>query len=109
MLALVPNIKAALKWVRQTERRRKRNLDAKSRLKTLFAKAKNEPAIAKSVESEFDAAATKGIIHKNKAARKKSRLAKALTAQAKKAPAAAPAAKPAKRARSQSTKKKASG
>ena len=35
----MPNIKAAEKWVRQTEKRTKRNLDIKTRLKTLFKKA----------------------------------------------------------------------
>jgi small subunit ribosomal protein S20 len=99
MLADVPNIKAAVKWVRQSDKRRRRNLDAKTRLKTLFAKAKGQidPSLARSVEGEYDAAASKGIIHQNKAARKKSRLAKALAALAKVAPPAAPA-KPAKRA-----------
>jgi small subunit ribosomal protein S20 len=81
----VPNIKAADKWVRQSEKRALRNLETKTRLKTLFKKAKaaNEPAVASSVESQFDKAAARGIIHPNKAARKKSRLAKALSKQAK--------------------------
>jgi small subunit ribosomal protein S20 len=83
----VPNIKAAVKWVRQSEKRTLRNLDTKSRLKTLFKKAKsaNSPAVTSMVESQFDKAATKGIIHPNKAARKKSRLAKAVAKQAAKA------------------------
>jgi small subunit ribosomal protein S20 len=81
----VPNIKAAVKWVRQSEKRTTRNLDTKTRLKTLFKKAKaaNDPAVASKVEGQFDKAATKGIIHPNKAARKKSRLAKALAKQPK--------------------------
>jgi small subunit ribosomal protein S20 len=81
----VPNIKAAVKWVRQSEKRTVRNLDTKTRLKTLFKKAKaaKDPATAASVEAQFDKAARKGIIHPNKAARKKSRLAKALAKQAK--------------------------
>jgi ribosomal protein S20 len=37
------------------------------------------------VESQFDKAARKGIIHPNKAARKKARLAKAVAKQAAKA------------------------
>ena len=79
-LPFVPNIKAAVKWVRQSEKRTLRNLDAKTRLKTLFKKAKSakDPAVTSSVEAQFDKAAHKGIIHPNKAARKKSRLAKAL-------------------------------
>jgi small subunit ribosomal protein S20 len=81
----VPNIKAAVKWVRQSEKRTLRNLDAKTRLKTLFKKAKatQDPALASTVEAQFDKAARKGIIHPNKAARKKARLAKALAKQAK--------------------------
>ena len=88
-MADVPNIKAAEKWVRQTSKRRVRNLDAKTRLKTLFKKAKadNDVTQARQVEGQFDRAASKGIIHKNKAARKKSRLAKALAATAQAAPA----------------------
>jgi len=76
----VPNIKAAVKWVRQSEKRTLRNLDTKTRLKTFFKKAKaaNDPAVTSSVEAQFDKAARKGIIHPNKAARKKSRLAKAV-------------------------------
>ena len=80
----MPNIKAAVKWVRQSEKRTLRNLDTKTRLKTLFKKAKSvtDPAFGSSVEAQFDKAARKGIIHPNKAARKKSRLAKALAKQA---------------------------
>ena len=81
----MPNIKAAVKWVRQSEKRTARNLDTKTRLKTLFKKAKsaNDPTVAARVEGQFDKAASKGIIHPNKAARKKSRLAKALSKQPK--------------------------
>jgi small subunit ribosomal protein S20 len=101
----VPNIKAAVKWTRQSEKRRKRNLDTKTRLKTIFKKAKTsgDPATVATVESQFDKAAQKGIIHPNKAARKKSRLAKAARAAlvAKpavvKAPAKAASAKAAPR------------
>jgi small subunit ribosomal protein S20 len=75
----VPNIKAAEKWVRQTEKRTQRNLDVKTRLKTVYKKAATagDAELMKSVESQFDKAAAKGIIHPNKAARKKARLAKA--------------------------------
>ncbi len=75
----MPNIKSAVKWVRQSDKRTQRNLDTKTRLKTLFKKAKGaaDPAVRSSVESQFDKAARKGIVHPNKAARKKSRLARA--------------------------------
>jgi small subunit ribosomal protein S20 len=104
----VPNIKAAVKWTRQSEKRRKRNLDTKTRLKTIFKKAKasGDPATVSVVESQFDKAAQKGIIHPNKAARKKSRLAKAARVASTAKPAAAKTASkaPAKAA----TRKKAS-
>jgi small subunit ribosomal protein S20 len=84
----VPNIKAAVKWTRQSEKRTLRNLATKTRLKTVFKKAKSAGASAElvsSVEAQFDKAARKGIIHPNKAARKKARLAKAVAKQAAKA------------------------
>ena len=84
----MPNIKAAIKWQRQTERRTVRNLDVKTRLKTLFKKAKANPDQAPSVEAQFDKAARKGIIHPNKAARKKARLTRAIRVAAAAAAAA---------------------
>jgi small subunit ribosomal protein S20 len=76
----LPNIKAAEKWSRQSEKRTARNKDATSRLKTLFKRAATtgDAQAAKAVESAFDKAASKGIIHPNKAARKKARLAKSV-------------------------------
>lgn len=96
----MPNIKAAEKWARQSEKRELRNRDTKSRLKTVYRKtvASGDAAAVPTVESEFDRAAKRGIIHKNKAARKKSRLAAAMKraatapakpAKAKRAPVAA--------------------
>lgn len=86
----MPNIKAAEKWARQTEKRTQKNKDVKTRLKTVFKKAvaQQDAEFGKSVESQFDKAAKTGVIHPNKAARKKSRLAKAMARTA-----AAPAAK----------------
>lgn len=80
MIHAVPNIKAAEKWVLQSEKRSARNKSVKSRLKTLFKAAADsrDAASARSVESAYDKAAAKGIVHPNKAARKKARLAKAL-------------------------------
>ncbi|MDQ2866468.1 MAG: 30S ribosomal protein S20 [Candidatus Eremiobacteraeota bacterium] len=76
----MPNIKAAEKWMRQTGKRTTHNKDVTSRLKTIFKKAvtSQDSAIAQSVEGAFDKAAKTGVIHKNKAARKKSRLVKAM-------------------------------
>jgi small subunit ribosomal protein S20 len=94
--AALPNIKAAEKWTRQSAKRRVRNLDTKTRLKTLVKKARTsgDAAVVSLADSQLDKAASKGIIHPNKAARKKSRLVKAVRAAAN-----APAA-PAKPARS---------
>ena len=73
MILAVPNIKAAEKWVLQSEKRATRNKGVKSRLRTLFKRAADSGDIASTpkVESAFDKAASKGIIHRNKAARKK--------------------------------------
>ena len=100
----MPNIKAAEKWVRQTGKRTQRNLDVKTRLKTVFKKAvtANEASVTQSVEAQFDKAAQKGIIHPNKAARKKSRLAKAARAAA-----ATPAPKAKSGGSAKTSKKKA--
>ena len=93
----MPNIKAAIKWTRQSEKRQARNLDVKTRLKTLVKKARvgGEAAAVSLAEMQLDKAASKGIIHPNKAARKKSRLVKAIRVAA-----ARPAeVKPAKRSK----------
>ena len=90
--------------MRQTEKRTERNLDVKTRLKTLYKKAvgAQDAATSTSVESQFDKAAQKGIIHPNKAARKKSRMARAARAAA-----ATPAPKTKASGSVKSTKKKA--
>ena len=76
----MPNIKAAEKWAKQSEKREERNKGAKSRLKTLFKRAvdSKDADAAQLAEGAFDRAASKGIVHPNKAARKKSRLAAAM-------------------------------
>ncbi len=84
-LSALPNIRSAKKWVRASEKRRKRNLDVKTRLKTIYKRATAEgapPEAAIAAASAFDKAAARGIIHKNKASRKKSRLAKRTAAKA---------------------------
>lgn len=73
----MPNIKSAKKKVRVTARRTLRNKMLKSRLKTILRKAfaeesdKNSKLLA---IREIDKAVSKGILHKNNAARKKSQL-----------------------------------
>lgn len=79
---LLPNIKSAKKRVAVSEVRRLRNRSQRSKLRTLvkntqlamdtdLEKARNLLTLT---IKELDQAASKGLIHKNTAARKKSRL-----------------------------------
>lgn len=81
------NTKSAEKRIRANARRAERNKMYRSRVKTMIKKA--EVAIKSGQETEealrqaistLDKAAVKGIIHKNNAARRKSRLVKKLLA-----------------------------
>lgn len=80
----MPNIKSVVKDVKRSAELRLRNVATKSQIKTLVkktriaAEAKDETAAALMVEtiSVVDRAAKRGIIHKNAAARRKSRLMK---------------------------------
>lgn len=85
----MPNIKSAIKRAKKSEKRRMRNASIKSALRTYIKRA--EQAIAagdvnaateavRLAQKKLDKAVTKGVIHKNKAARKKSRLAQKLNA-----------------------------
>lgn len=96
----MPNIKAAEKWAKQSEKREQRNKSVKSRLKTLFKRTveSSDAAGVKLTEGAYDRAAAKGVIHPNKAARKKSRLAKAMKRAA--SPAAAKSTKKSSRKKS---------
>lgn len=83
------NIKQQKKRILQNEKRRQRNIAVRSRLKTYVKKAETSVlgAAADSAEAvkaaivELDVAARKGVLHKNTAARKKSRLMKKLNAK----------------------------
>jgi len=83
----LPNTKSAEKRVRQTKIRTARNRRIKSIVKTSIRRFEEavqagdmDTAKAKMVAaaSLIDKAAAKGVIHKNNAARKKSRLARIL-------------------------------
>ncbi|MDR0820988.1 MAG: 30S ribosomal protein S20 [Oscillospiraceae bacterium] len=81
----MPNIKSAKKRVLVSAARNERNKANRTLLKTLIKRARAEGATAddtKTVSIKLDKAAGKGLIHKNKAARLKSRLAKAQKASA---------------------------
>src|SRR3989344_3985420 len=97
----MPIIKSAKKRVRVAKKAASRNSRTKRNLKTAFKAfaAKADPKTHAASQSAVDKAAKKGVIHKNKAARLKKRLAaQAKTAgvkPAKKAVTKAPAKKPA--------------
>ncbi len=76
----MPNLKSAKKRLRQDEKKHARNQAAKTRIKTEIKKALSGAENA--AFSVIDRAASKGIMHRNAAARKKSRLAKKLAATA---------------------------
>lgn len=83
----MPNNASARKRVRQEAKRRLHNRSVKSLVKTQITKARvaistgqdAEEAVRAAV-SELDRAAKKGVIHRNNAARRKSRLMKRLNA-----------------------------
>ncbi|HSP04265.1 MAG TPA: 30S ribosomal protein S20, partial [Acidimicrobiales bacterium] len=79
----VANIKSQIKRNRQNEKARQRNKTVRSELQTRTKKvltaAQNGEETAESLKAairRIDTAATKGVLHKNTAARKKSRLIK---------------------------------
>ena len=83
----MPIKKAAKKWLRQSKKRRLRNIKVKEGLKKIIKKVralieekKFEEAKKALIEaySKLDKAVKYGVIKKNTASRKKSRLAKAL-------------------------------
>ncbi|MCC8138374.1 MAG: 30S ribosomal protein S20 [Clostridiales bacterium] len=85
------NIKSAKKRILVSQKRHDKNKAIKSSVKTAMKKvdaavAANDKAAAEAAllaaTSTIDKAATKGVYHKNNAARKVSRLAKAVNAMA---------------------------
>jgi small subunit ribosomal protein S20 len=80
----VANIKSQIKRNRQNEQRRLRNKAVKSEVKTRVKNAvttaesgaETAPEALRIAIKRIDKAATKGVIHKNQAARRKSRLMK---------------------------------
>jgi small subunit ribosomal protein S20 len=83
----MPNIKSAIKRVKIIQSRTLRNAAAKSALRTAIKKfelavsnndQENAKDLLKNAARTLDKAVTKGLIHKNAAARKKSRMTKKL-------------------------------
>ncbi|HSX32696.1 MAG TPA: 30S ribosomal protein S20 [Candidatus Saccharimonadales bacterium] len=97
----MPIIKSAKKRVRVSNKAAVRNSKTKRSLKTAlkaFAASlggKDVKQTESKAASELDKAAKKGLMHKNKVARKKSQLARAAKAAGAAAPAAAKVKKPA--------------
>jgi len=86
------NIKSAIKRNKQNEKKRVRNRIVRGSTRTAVQKARaaiegteKETATAAVLKaiSTLDKAVSKGVIHKNNAARRKSRLMKKMAAQAK--------------------------
>jgi small subunit ribosomal protein S20 len=79
----VANTKSAVKRIRQNERRRVRNRAVRSQVRSALKDARaaqgaeQKTSIAEAIRS-LDRAVTKGVIHRNTAARKKSALARRL-------------------------------
>ena len=78
------NIKSQIKRIRTNEKRRQRNLAVKSELKTLVRRTREaveagdkEAAIEalRIASRKLDKAVSKGVIHRNQAANRKSKLA----------------------------------
>jgi small subunit ribosomal protein S20 len=83
----VANIKSQIKRNRQNEKRRLRNKSVKSSLKTAIRKfneateagnADTAGALMRDASRKLDKAVSKGVIHKNQAANRKSAIAKRL-------------------------------
>ena len=80
----MPNLRSAKKRMRIEAKRRARNKSVKSTVRTFVTKARNaiaddpgDPQTAEAIRdaiSNLDRAVSKGVLHRNNAARRKSRL-----------------------------------
>lgn len=94
----MPIIKSAIKALKQSEKKRKHNLSKKRTLKGILKSTEKVEDMPKA-QSVIDKTAKTGLIHKNKANRLKSRLAKRLAGQAKESPKTLPKAKRTKKSK----------
>lgn len=86
------NLKSSIKSIRKDKKRRARNTAVSSAVKSAIkkalaaieAKTKEAEALVRQAVSVVDKAVENGIVHKNTAARKKSRLLKKFNASLKK-------------------------
>ncbi|NLK87626.1 MAG: 30S ribosomal protein S20 [Clostridiaceae bacterium] len=87
----MPNIKSAIKRVKVAKAKTLKNTMRKSALKTAIKKCneaitsndESASAVLNNTVKAIDKAAAKNVLHKNTAARKKSKLAKALNTASK--------------------------
>jgi small subunit ribosomal protein S20 len=86
---ILANLKSAIKRIRSNKKKQVRNRIIRSRARSAVSKAKeqihdkgDEAAILLAIR-ELDKAAAKGVIHKNNAARRKSRLLRELNSMKK--------------------------
>jgi len=85
---MAKRLKSGIKRTQIGERNRQQNMAVKSRIKTAIRKLEDSMVSKddkltdnfKAAVSNLDKAVTKGVIHKNKAARKKSRIAQKVNA-----------------------------
>ena len=75
------NIRSQIKRNRTNERRRQRNRAVKTALSTAGTEGAGDEALRLALK-KIDKAASKGVIHKNAAARRKSRLVRAVARSA---------------------------
>lgn len=84
----MPNIKSAIKRVKTTKMKTEQNKEKRSALKTavrhyneaITGNSENKQELLKAAVQKLDKAASRKLIHKNTASRKKSQLMKALNA-----------------------------
>jgi small subunit ribosomal protein S20 len=79
------NTKSAMKRIRQSERRRLRNRALRTKIRGVIKTARSaegaaKPAAVLEAIRALDKAVSKGVVHRNTAARKKSALARRLVA-----------------------------
>lgn len=94
----MPIIKSAIKRMKQTAKRRERNVEVKKQVKSALKSFMEKPSAKglQAAQSEIDTAVKKNILNKRTAARRKSQLVKLAKAAGVKIEAAKKAATPSK-------------
>jgi small subunit ribosomal protein S20 len=79
---MAKRIKSGLKHLRKSGRRRIANAAVKAKIKTLLRTATADGTTRPLAQKAIDKAAARGVIHRNTAARRKSRMMRAAVASA---------------------------